>query len=177
MNIFLVGMPGCGKSTVGRALARRLQLPFTDSDAVIEARIGGSIRGYFDQHGEEAFRDLEQAVLEELTRAPAGVLATGGGAVLRPANRAHLRARGTVIYLRSAPDRLYRRLRHDTRRPLLQVADPLKRLRALHAERDPLYRECAHFVLDAHGSSLAMLVNRILMQLELMPPDVAPPGP
>lgn len=175
MHIFLVGMPGSGKSTVGRALARRLQLPFLDADTVIEERLGCSIRDYFDHQGEAAFRDVEQGVIDELTQGPPGVLATGGGAVLRPANRQHLRERGTVIYLRTSPEQLQRRLRHDTKRPLLQVADPLARLRALYAERDPLYRECAHYVLDGHGASQAMLVGRIVMQLELSPP--APPDP
>ena len=173
--IVLVGLPGSGKTTVGRSLARRLQLPIADSDAVIEQRLGCSIRDYFDHQGEAAFRDVEQAVIDELTQGPPGVLATGGGAVLRPANRRHLRERGTVIYLRAAPEQLFKRLRHDTKRPLLKVADPLKRLRALYDERDPLYRECAHFVVDTHGSSLPMLVNRIMMQLDLMPPPAPPP--
>lgn len=168
-RIILVGMPASGKSTVGRALARRLRLPFVDADTAVEQRLGCSIRTYFEHRGEAAFRDQEQAAIDELTQGAPCVLATGGGAVLRPANREHLRARGTVIYLRSSPEQLYRRVRRDTRRPLLQVDDPLQRLRDLYAERDPLYRECAHFVLDAHGSSLAMLVNRIVMQLELMP--------
>lgn len=173
--VILVGMPGSGKSTVGRSLARRLQLPFSDSDAVIEEHLGTSIRSYFESHGEAAFRDLEQEAIDALTQGPAGVLATGGGAVLRAVNRQHMRQRGTVIYLRCSPEQLVRRVRHDTRRPLLQGADPLARLRALYAERDPLYRECAHYVLDTHGTSQSMLVGRIVMQLELMPQD--PPAP
>ena len=99
-------------------------------------------------------------------------MATGGGAVLRPVNRQRLRERGTVIYLRASPEQLFKRLQHDTKRPLLQVADPLKRLRELYSERDPLYRECAHFVIDTRGTSLSALVSRILMQLEL----TGPPG-
>ena len=138
-------------------------------------RLGCAIRDYFDTHGEAAFRDVEEQVIDELTQGPALVLATGGGAVLRPANRQRLHERGTVIYLRSSPEQLFKRLRHDTKRPLLQVADPLQRLRDLYAERDPLYRECAHFVVDTHGSSLPMLVNRIMMQLDLMPPPAPPP--
>ena len=169
--ISLIGMPGSGKSTVGRSLAHRMQLPFSDSDAVIEQRLGCAIRDYFEREGEAAFRDVEQAVIDELTRGGASlVLATGGGAVLRPINRQRLRERGTVIYLRSSPEQLFKRLRHDTKRPLLQVADPLKRLRALYDERDPLYRECAHFVIDTRGASLSALVHRILMQLELAGP-------
>ena len=178
--VVLVGMPGSGKSTIARALSRRLQLALADSDQAIEQRLGCTIRSYFDSHGEAAFRDVEEAVIDEVTRRGASlVLATGGGAVLRPVNRQRLRERGTVIYLRSSPEQLFKRLRHDTKRPLLQVADPLQRLRDLYAERDPLYRECAHFVVDTHGSSLPMLVNRILMQLELMPPSApsaAPPA-
>ena len=170
MIIVLVGMPASGKSTVGRSLARRLQMAFVDSDTVIERRLGCTIRSYFDSHGEAAFRDVEEEVIGELALGPAAVLATGGGAVLREVNRQRLRGHGTVLYLRSSPEQLFRRVRHDTRRPLLQVADPLKRLQSLYAERDPLYRECAHYVIDTHGASLSLLVNRILMQLELAPP-------
>ena len=167
--IILVGLPGSGKSSVGKAIARRLNFAWADSDHDIERRLGCTIREYFDAEGESAFRDLEESTIDELTRGTDTVLSTGGGAVLRPVNRQRLHQRGTVIYLRSSPEALYRRLRHDIKRPLLQVADPLKRLRALYAERDPLYRECAHFVIDTHGSSLSMLVNRIMMQLELAP--------
>jgi len=167
VTLSLVGLPGSGKSTVGRQLARRLGLPFTDTDHAIEQRIGCSIREFFEREGEAAFRDIEEAVIDELARADVGVLATGGGAVLRPANRERLRAGGHVIYLRSTPEELFRRLRHDTNRPLLQVADPLARLRALYDERDPLYRETAHFVIETGRPSVPTLVNMILMQLEL----------
>ena len=174
--IALVGLPGSGKSSVGKSIARRLDLPWADSDHEIERQLGCTIRDYFDAEGEQAFRDREEAAIDDLTGQASTVLSTGGGAVLRTANRQRLRERGTVIYLRSSPEALFRRLRHDTKRPLLQVADPLKRLRALYAERDPLYRECAHFVIDTHGSSLSMLVNRIMMQLELAP-DVVTAAP
>lgn len=175
MIFSLVGMPGSGKSTVGRHLARRLRLPFFDSDHVIEDRLGCSIREYFAREGEAAFRDVEEQVIAELARGPACVLATGGGAVLREANRNALRAAGRVMYLRSSPEELHRRLRHDTQRPLLQVADPLGKLRALYAERDPLYREAAHFVIETGRPSVPTLVNMIVMQLELA--GVLPPGP
>lgn len=165
--IILIGLPGSGKSTVGRQLARRLGLSFSDSDHVIEQRIGCSIRDFFSHEGEAAFRDVEEAVLQESTGAGSGVLATGGGAVLRPVNRQRLRDSGQVIYLRSTPEELFRRLRHDSNRPLLQVDDPLKRLRALYEERDPLYRETAHFVVETGRPSVPTLVNMILMQLEL----------
>jgi shikimate kinase len=163
----LVGMPGSGKSTVGRQLSRRLGLPFFDSDHLIEQRLGCSIREYFAREGEAAFRDVEEQVLRELAQGPSAVVATGGGAVLRPGTREALREGGKVIYLRSSPEELYRRVRHDTQRPLLQVADPMARLRALHAERDPLYRETAHFQIDTGRPSVPTLVNMIVMQLEL----------
>ena len=165
--IALIGLPGSGKSTVGRQLARRLQLPFSDSDHVIEQQLGCSIREYFEREGEDRFRDIEASVIDQLTQNQKGVLSTGGGVVLRPANRQHLRERGQVIYLNSSPDELFRRLRHDVNRPLLQVADPLSRLRDLYAVRDPLYRETAHFVIETGRPSVATLVNMIVMQLEL----------
>jgi shikimate kinase len=163
----LVGMPGSGKSTVGRQLSRRLQLPFFDSDHEIELRLGCSIREYFAREGEPAFRDVEEQVIADLARGPGAVLATGGGTVLREANRRALREGGKVIYLRSSPEELYRRVRNDGQRPLLQVEDPLARLRAMHAERDPLYREAAHFLIETGRPSVPTLVNMILMQLEL----------
>jgi len=166
MRLALIGLPGSGKSTVGRQLARRLGLPFTDSDHAIEQRIGCSIRSFFEREGEPAFRDIEAEVIRDLC-ANEGVIATGGGAVLREANRRVLREGSQVIYLRSTPEDVYRRVRHDKGRPLLQVADPLARLRDLHAERDPLYRETAHFIIETGRPSVPTLVNMILMQLEL----------
>lgn len=171
MLVSLIGLPGSGKSTVGRQLARRLQLPFFDSDHVIEQRLGCSIREYFEREGEDHFRDLEASVIDELTQKPEGVVSTGGGVVLRPENRQRLHSRTKVIYLNSSPDELFRRLRHDKNRPLLQVADPLQRLRDLHAQRDPLYRETAHFQIETGRPSVASLVNMILMQLELAGDD------
>lgn len=165
--ISLIGLPGSGKTTVGRQLARRLQLPFIDSDHAIEQRIGCSIREFFEREGEAQFRDIEADVIDTLTQVSGRVLSTGGGAVLRSANRQHLRDRGRVIYLKSSPEELFRRLRHDANRPLLQVADPMGRLRDLYAERDPLYRETAHFVMETGRPSVATLVNMIVMQLEL----------
>ena len=165
--VSLIGLPGSGKTTVGRQLARRLELPFIDSDQFIEQRLGCSIREYFEREGEARFRDVEESVLDELTQQPAGVLSTGGGVVLRAPNRERLRARTQVVYLKSSPEDLYRRLRHDTQRPLLQVADPQARLRELFAARDPLYRETAHFIIETGRPSVATLVNMVVMQLEL----------
>ena len=162
-----MGLPGSGKTTIGRQLARRLGVSFVDSDHVIEHRLGCTIREFFAREGEDSFRDLEQQVLDELTQTQQGVIATGGGAVLREANRRHLHERGQVIYLHSSPEDVFRRLRHDSARPLLQVDDPLSRLRSLFGARDPLYREAAHFVVETGRPSVAMLVNMICMQLEL----------
>ncbi len=166
-RISLVGMPGSGKSTVGRHLARQLGLPFVDSDTEIERRLGMPIRDWFAAHGEASFRDVEQEVIDALTQRPGLVLATGGGAVLRPSNRDALHARTHVFYLRSTPEELFRRLRHDTHRPLLQVADPQLRLRELFRERDPLYRRVAHFVVEPPRPSVSALLGMVLMQLEL----------
>lgn len=184
MVISLVGLPGSGKSTVGRQLARRLGLPFFDSDHEIERRIGCSIREYFEREGEASFRDVEQETIAQLTQ-PLGaqtalevgaeavtaslitVLSTGGGAVLRADNREHLRNAGPVVYLRSTPEELVKRLRNDRNRPLLQGVDPLQRLRDLFAARDPLYAETAHFSIETGRPSVATLVNMIVMQLEL----------
>jgi shikimate kinase len=166
-TISLVGMPGGGKSTVGRHLARSLGLSFFDSDHEIERRIGCSIRVFFEREGEASFRDIEEQVIAELCGRAGSVLATGGGTVVREANRDALRASTTVVYLRSTPEELFRRLRHDMHRPLLQVADPLRKLRDLFAERDPLYRKAAHFIIETGRPSVPSLVNMILMQLEL----------
>ncbi|HEX7383877.1 MAG TPA: shikimate kinase [Burkholderiaceae bacterium] len=185
-RIALIGLPGGGKSTVGRHLARSLDVPFADTDHEIERRIGTPIRDFFAAQGENAFRDIEQETIADLLGGTgAGVIATGGGAVLREANRRALHDRSTVVYLRSAPEELFRRLRHDTKRPLLQVPDPLRKLRELYRERDPLYRRTAHFVIETGRPSVPTLVNMILMQLELagivdpsaVPSPVGTPAP
>lgn len=175
-------MPGCGKSTVGRHLAKQVGLRFVDADHEIESRIGMPIRDYFEQEGEAAFRDVEQDVIEALTQEPGVLIATGGGAVLRPSNRDALHSRTHVFYLRATPEELHRRLRHDSHRPLLQVEDPLRRLRELFRERDPLYRRTAHFVIEAARPSVPALLSMVMMQLEvagLLDPDKpsSEPGP
>ena len=161
----LVGMPGSGKSTVGRQLARRLHLPFIDLDQRIEAHLGHSIREHFEREGEEAFRDLEQHMLAEVLKEPFAVLSTGGGTVLRPANREQLRTHSTVIYLRTMPHEVFRRLRNDLNRPLLQVTDPMGRLRELFQTRDPLYKESAHHVIDLPRPRVGVLIQTILSKL------------
>jgi shikimate kinase len=175
--IALVGLPGGGKSTVGRQLARRIGSRFVDADAELEAHFGMPIKAFFSEFGESAFRDQEEQAMERLTQPGPEqlILATGGGAVLRPGNRARLKDRCTVVYLRSTPDELFRRLKHDTQRPLLQVADPKAKLKSLYDERHPLYEEVAHYSIDTGRPSVATLVNMITMQLE-MAGLVSPPG-
>jgi len=172
-NIFLVGMMGAGKTSVGRMLARKLGKTFYDSDQVIEARTGVRIPVIFELEGEEGFRTREAAVIEELTRLSGIVLATGGGAVLMEPNRERLRTRGVVVYLRASVNELWSRTRHDRNRPLLNTPDPLARLRDLHAQRDPLYREVAHMVVDTGTQSVKLLVQRLERQLLAAARDAA----
>jgi len=166
-HCILVGMPGVGKTTIGRRLAGRLGVGLVDLDAAIEAEIGCTIRQYFEQHGEAAFRDLEADMLQRTLAAAPCVFSTGGGSVLRPGNREAMREHGTVIYLRTSPEHLVRRLKNDTKRPLLQGGNMLKKLKELHAARDPLYRETAHYVIDTQRGSVATVANHIVMQLNM----------
>ncbi len=166
--IALVGLPGSGKSTIGRQLAHHLGLQFLDTDHVIEQRLGCSVLTYFEREGEAAFRLLESDVVRELCGLTSVVLATGGGAVLRAENRQSLRRAGRVVYLHSAPENLFRRLRHDRTRPLLQVDDPMQRLKALYRDRDPLYREVAHEVVETGRLPASVLVHALV--------DSGPPG-
>jgi len=163
----LVGMPGSGKSTVGRQLARKLGVGFVDCDQVIELRIGCPIKDYFASHGEAEFRDIETQVIDDMTRTGCGVLATGGGAVLRETNRWMLRDRAHVIYLRVQPEEIYRRLRHDNQRPLLQVDDPKFKIKQLFEERDPHYQAAAHFVIETNRPRIPTMITMIITQLEL----------
>jgi len=164
-NLFLVGMMGAGKTTVGRLLARRLKLRFVDSDHEIERRCGVKVPTIFDIEGEAGFRLREAQTLAELTALEGIVLATGGGAVLAEDNRRRLATRGTVIYLSARPEDLFERVRQDRNRPLLAGDDPLGRLRELYRERDPLYREVADVVIDTGRQSVQVLARALLEQL------------
>ena len=180
-NVFLVGMMGAGKTSVGKMLARDLGKVFFDSDHVIEARTGVKISVIFELEGEAGFRAREAGVIDELTGMHGVVVATGGGAVLSEANRRALHSRGVVVYLRASVHELWHPTRHDRNRPLLQTADPLARLTQLHAERDGLYRETAHIVMDTGSQSLRSLVTRLRQRLAAMAgdgavPDVAAPA-
>jgi len=157
---------GAGKTTVGRMLARRLKLRFFDSDQEIERRCGVKVPVIFEIEGEPGFRGREEQAIAELTALEGIVLATGGGAVLNADSRRRLSARGTVIYLNARPEDLYERVRHDRNRPLLATAEPLARLRALHAERDALYRGVADLVVDTGAQSVQFLVRDLVERLE-----------
>jgi shikimate kinase len=159
-------MMGAGKSTVGRLLARRLKRDFYDTDEEIERRCGVRIPVVFDVEGEAGFRARETQVITELCALDNAVLATGGGAVLAEENRRIIAARGIVVYLHARPPHLWQRVRHDRNRPLLATADPQKKLDALYAERDPLYREVADLVVDTGKQSVQTLAKGLLARLE-----------
>jgi len=165
-NIFLVGLMGAGKTTVGKLLAKHLGKTFYDSDHEIERRTGVNIPLIFDIEGEAGFRSRERAMIEELACIQDIVLATGGGAVLSPQNRETLHSHGTVVYLRASVDDLWLRTRHDRGRPLLQTADPQARLAELFQQRDPLYREVAHITVDTSRQSVQNLVHQLEEKLE-----------
>lgn len=165
-NLFLVGLMGAGKTTIGRLLARHRSLTFVDSDQDIEARTGVRISTIFEVEGEAGFRSREETVIAELVQRQGIVLATGGGAVLSALTRQRLREHGLVIYLRGSVDQLWQRTRHDRHRPLLQTQDPKNRLQELFEKRDPLYREIAHLILDTAQQSPQKLVAQLEMELE-----------
>lgn len=160
-NIYLVGLMGAGKSSVGRMLAKRIHKDFYDADTEIERNTGVKIPVIFDIEGEAGFRAREEKMIEKLTAMHGIVLATGGGAVLSAANRDRLRQNGCVIYLRAAPEDLWRRTRRDRNRPLLQTKNPLAKLQELHAQRDPLYFELADIVVDTGTQSIGTLTTHI----------------
>lgn len=166
-NIFLVGLMGAGKTTVGRALAKKLNKKFIDSDHEIEARTGVSIPLIFEIEGETSFRQREVDVIRDLTAQNDIVLATGGGAILRPENRECLKARGTVIYLRASVNSILQRTGHDKNRPLLQTANPRERIEQLAREREQYYTEVADLIIETGRPNVQLLVQSIVSQLEM----------
>jgi shikimate kinase len=161
MQIFLIGLMGAGKTTVGKLLATRLGCDWLDSDKVLEQRCGVSVREIFELEGESSFRDREQRLLDELTQMPNLVLSTGGGIVLREANRQALSSRGTTVYLEADPHELWLRTRHDKSRPILQGADPRQKMMDLHAVRHPLYTATAHHTVVTGRPGVREVVERV----------------
>ena len=165
-NIFLVGMMGAGKTTLGRALAQRLRLRFVDTDKVLVDRTGVPVTTIFEIEGEDGFRRRETAVLEEFAAHDDCVVATGGGAILAEENRRIMREHGTVVYLRARLESLWERTRHDTTRPLLATPNPRATLAELLEKRDPLYREAAHVIVETGSQSASTVVNRVVAALD-----------
>ncbi|MET3134023.1 shikimate kinase/3-dehydroquinate synthase [Oxalobacteraceae bacterium GrIS 1.11] len=173
-NLYLVGLMGAGKTTIGRILARKLGMRFVDSDHEIEARTGASIPWIFEIEGEASFRRREAEVIRDLTMQQGIVMATGGGAILNADSRAYLKARGTVIYLRANVNSIMTRTSHDKSRPLLQTADPRKRIEELAIQREPFYMEVADVVIDTGRPNVQSMVQTILMQLARLECEAAP---
>jgi len=173
-NIFLVGLMGAGKTSVGKLLARRLGKTFLDCDHEIERATGVRIPLIFEIEGEEGFRARECRMLGELAQRTDVVLATGGGAVLSAQNRSTLSQHGTVVYLRASPHDLWQRTRHDRNRPLLQTPNPLGKLTELFNQRDPLYREVADLVVDTGNQSVSALAHRLEQRLAQLAVSRAP---
>ena len=165
-NIILVGLMGAGKSTIGRHLARRLNLTFYDSDKVIEERTGVSIPTIFAVEGEAGFREREEQVIADLTTLPNVLIATGGGSVLRDINREHIKAGGKVIYLRASAEQLFQRIKHDKSRPLMQTANPMQTLRDLLKAREPLYMEVADLIMPTGKQKVNIILRDIHAKLK-----------
>ena len=165
-NIFLIGPMGAGKSTIGRHLAQMLYLNFYDSDAQIEKKTGADIAWVFDVEGEQGFRNREHDMIDELTQKHGIVLATGGGVVIGPENRAHLSARGVVVYLKTSVNKQLARTLKDKRRPLLQTEDPRSVLEALAEKRNILYDEVADYTIETDEQSAKVVASKIISLLD-----------
>ena len=161
-NIYLIGLMGAGKTTIGRQLAKALQLPFYDSDKAIEEQTGVDIPTIFEYEGEEGFRAREQNMIAELTQINGIVLATGGGAILRAANRKALTENGFVVYLQCSVDKILQRTKRDTQRPLLNTENPRARIEKLFSEREPDYLSCADFKIETSSMQSKTVVQNIL---------------
>jgi shikimate kinase len=161
-NIYLIGLMGAGKTTIGRQLARTLKLPFYDSDKAIEESTGVDIPTIFEFEGEEGFRDREQKMLQQLTKMQGIILATGGGAILREENRKLLKENGFIVYLQCSVDRILERTRRDSQRPLLNTDNPRERIETLFAQREPLYLSCADYKIDTGVLQSKVVVSHIL---------------
>jgi shikimate kinase len=171
MNIFLIGYRGSGKTTVAAALAEQLGWPWVDADVELERRAGQSIRQIFATSGEPAFRDLESAVVADLSQRDQHIIALGGGAILREQNRQAIRGRGKTVWLQASPEALLARIQGDQstaeRRPSLTGQGGLAEIRELLAARTPLYAACADLALDAEHQSPAEIARQIISSLSL----------
>lgn len=165
-SVFLVGPMGAGKSTIGRLLSSELKLEFIDSDKIIEERCGANIPWIFDKEGEIGFRDREEQAIDDLTQMDGIVLATGGGVVMREANRRNLASRGTVVYLCTSVEQQLARTAKDKNRPLLQNDNPEQVLRDLFAKRDPLYREVADIIIQTDKRNPRWVVQELRNKLK-----------
>ena len=165
-NIYLVGPMGAGKSTIGRLLSAELKLEFKDSDKEIEDRCGCNIPWIFDVEGEAGFRDREAMAIDEITQESNVLMATGGGAVLRPENRMALKNRGTVVYLKTSVEQQLARTGKDKNRPLLQIPNPREVLSRLMAARDPLYQEVADITIQTDDRNPKYVVQEVLKRLQ-----------
>lgn len=161
-NIIFVGPMGAGKTTIGKQLARQLGRTFYDSDRVVEERTGANIPLIFEMEGEEGFRRREKSTITELTNKQDIVLATGGGVILDPDNRDQITRQGFVVYLSAPLEHLFNRTAKDKNRPLLQTADPRKKLEEILNARDPLYREVADVIIETDGSPARGVVKKLL---------------
>lgn len=163
MNIFLIGYRGSGKSSVGRRLAERLGWPFVDADELLESRVGCSIRELFATRGEPFFRDLEAQIVSELAAGDGHVVALGGGAILREANRRALHGRGMAVWLTARPETLYERLQTDPltgeRRPALTALGGLQEVRDLLRLREPLYQSAATWIINVEGQTVDSIAS------------------
>lgn len=160
-NIYFVGLMGAGKTTIGRLIAKQLGMTFYDSDHEIERKTGVKIPLIFELEGEAGFRKRETAVIEELSQLSNIVMATGGGAVLLPENREHLKNNGKVVYLRANVHDLWLRTRNDKSRPLLQGGNVKQKLEQLYIARDPIYTALADFIVDTGAQSANDIVSHI----------------
>ncbi|HIM07302.1 MAG TPA: shikimate kinase AroK [Gammaproteobacteria bacterium] len=165
-NIFLIGPMGAGKTTIGRQLAKKLSSQFYDSDYEIEQRTGADIPLIFELEGEEGFRKRETQVIEELVSLKNIILSTGGGSVLSPVNRKALEDNGTIIYLKSTAEKLFKRTAEDKRRPLLQTEDRLGQIKKILSEREPYYLSMADEIIDTHDLGIKQIINKILKLIE-----------
>ncbi|KAF3977808.1 MAG: shikimate kinase AroK [Methylococcales symbiont of Iophon sp. n. MRB-2018] len=165
-NIYLIGLMGAGKTTIGRQLAKSLQLPFYDSDKAIEEQTGVDIATIFEYEGEKGFRTREQKMINELTQLSGIVLATGGGAILKESNRQVLKNNGFIVYLQCSVDKILQRTKRDRQRPLLCTDDPRKTIETLFAERECFYLSCSDFQIETSSMESKEVVQKVLNEYQ-----------